>query len=184
MNPLRHSKRQITLRTDVCPADRQAVEEMVKSTEFFSAAEVGIAVELIDDRLAKGGASDYHFVFCDLDGQTVGYACYGLIACTVHSFDVYWIAVHRDFQRQSLGQLLMDASEERIAQMDGRRIYVETSGRSQYESTRRFYERCGYDVEAVFRDFYDVGDDKVVYVKVLDSQSAPPRFGGPARPVS
>ena len=158
----------ITLRTEVRQADRQAVEDIVRSTGFFSASEVDIAVELIDDRLTKGTASDYHFVFCDIDDRTVGYACYGLIACTVHSFDVYWIAVHSEFQRQQLGRRLVDITEEQIAAMRGRRIYVETSGRPQYVSTRHFYERCGYEFEAVFRDFYDLNDDKVVYLKVVE----------------
>lgn len=161
----------ITLRTEVRPTDRHAVEDIVRSTGFFSAAEVDIAVELIDDRLTKGAASDYHFVFCDVDDRTVGYACYGLIACTVHSFDVYWIAVHSECQRQQLGRKLLDITENQIAKTGGRRIYVETSGRAQYVATRHFYERCGYEVEAVFRDFYDVDDDKVVYLKVVNSGS-------------
>ena len=40
-------------------------------------------------------------------GETVvvGYACYGPIACTVASYDLYWIAVDPQFQRHGIGQI-------------------------------------------------------------------------------
>ena len=51
--------------------------------------------------------------------------------------------------------------------MGGRRVYIETSNRAQYGSTRGFYQRGGYHPEAILKDFYAPGDDKVTYVKVL-----------------
>ena len=144
-----------------------AVRDIVASTGFFHGHEIDVAVELVQERLARGPASGYCFLFADLDGRTVAYACYGLIACTVGSYDLYWIAVHSGFRRHGLGQLLMHAVEDRIAQSGGRRIYIETSGRPQYEPTQRFYKRCGYVAEAVLADFYAAGDPKIVYSKAL-----------------
>lgn len=156
-----------SLRFEVRPTDREAVRQIVESTRYFSAAETDVAVELVDERLAKGAASGYHFAFLEQNDQVLGYACYGPIACTVHSFDLYWIAVQQQFQQLGLGRRLVQISEQQVQAMYGRRIYVETSGREQYASTRRFYERCGYTVAAILPDFYDAGDDKVVYLKVL-----------------
>lgn len=162
-------------RFEVGADDRRVVREIVESTGYFSAAESDVAVELVDERLAKGLASGYHFVFLELDGRCVGYACYGPIACTVHSYDLYWIAVHRDCQRHGFGQRLVAICEEEIGRLRGRRIYVETSGREQYRSTRQFYERCHYELAARLPDFYDEGDDKLVYVKsVVPDSSGPP----------
>ncbi len=155
----------LTIREDVRPEDRTAVRDIVESTGFFSAAEADVAVELVDERLAKGPSSGYHFVFLENEGQVLGYACFGPIACTVHSFDLYWIAVHRDQQRMGLGLKLVELSEQAIRRMGGRRVYIETSGREQYKPTCGFYERCGYHEDAVMTDFYDEGDDKVVYVR-------------------
>lgn len=155
----------LTIREEVRPEDRIAVRDIVESTGFFSAAEADVAVELVDERLAKGPSSGYHFVFIENEGQVLGYACFGPIACTVHSFDLYWIAVHRDQQRMGLGLKLVELSEQTIRRMGGRRVYIETSGREQYKPTRGFYERCGYHEDAVMTDFYDEGDDKVVYVR-------------------
>lgn len=154
-------------RYEVAPADCDAVREIVDSTGFFNLPEVGIAVELVEERLAKGLASGYYFVFALSEGRVCGYSCYGPIAGTLHSHDLYWIAVHRNFQRHGLGATLLAHTEERILHDGGHRIYVETSSRDLYQPTRRFYERHGYRLEADIQDFYAPGDNKLIYVKMV-----------------
>jgi ribosomal protein S18 acetylase RimI-like enzyme len=149
------------------PADRDAVRAIVESTGFFNPAEVGIAVELVDERLAKGPASGYHFVFAERDGRVGGYTCYGLITGTAASYDLYWIAVDASHRRGGLGRRLMAETERLIREAGGQRVYAETSNRGQYAPTRAFYERCGYHLEAMLKDFYAPGDDKVIFVKAL-----------------
>jgi GNAT superfamily N-acetyltransferase len=136
------------LRKEVREADEAAVREIVAATGFFRPDEVDVAAELVRERRLRGPESGYFFVFADAGGRTVGYACYGPIACTIGSFDLYWIAVHPDYQGQGLGRLLMRAAEEQIALAGGRHIYVETSSRDQYHPTRTFYEAFGYAAAA------------------------------------
>jgi D-alanine-D-alanine ligase len=157
----------ITLRERVDPSDRQTVRSILESSGFFYPAEVDVAVELVAERLAKGEASGYFFLFAEGPQGTAGYACFGPIACTQTSYDLYWIGVRQDQRRRGLGRRLLAASEEAIRQKGGRRVYVETSSRDLYEPTRQFYLRCGYRVEAVLEEFYGPGDGKVVFVKVL-----------------
>lgn len=154
-------------RENVLKDDPETVRRIVSSTGFFSAAELEVAVELVQERLNRGEASGYHFLFAENDGRTIGYACFGPIACTVGSFDLYWIVVDKEHQGGGVGRELLRHSEEIIGRMSGRRVYVETSSRPQYEPTRRFYERCGYSVEALLGDFYAPGDGKVILVRVL-----------------
>lgn len=158
-----------TFRSEVLPEDRQQIREIVESTGFFHPWEVEIAVELADERLTKGAASGYEFLFADDQGRTDGYACFGEIPCTRGSYDVYWIAVRRECQGQGLGRRLMQLVEQRIQDLAGRRIYLETSGRSDYLPTRTFYERCQYQLAAELPDFYAPGDAKIIYVKCLDN---------------
>ncbi len=158
----------VSFRDQARPADGAAVRRILESTGFFYEHETAVAVELVDERLAKGEASGYHFLFAeDAGGNVLGYTCFGPIACTVGSFDLFWIAVHNDCRGQGLGQRLLRETERRTAGMGGRRIYIETSGRDQYEPTRAFYRRCGYVQEAVLAEFYGPGDDKTIYVKAL-----------------
>ena len=157
----------IQLRSEVRPSDESAVRTIIQSTGFFHPYETDVAVELVQERLARGPASGYEFVFADAAGTPAGYACFGLIGCTQSSYDLYWIAVAADRQGLGLGRVLLEESERRIAAAGGRRVYIETSNRPLYVPTRGFYLRCGYEQEAVLKDFYAPGDDKVIYVKAL-----------------
>ena len=156
---------QIEFRYEVREDDLAVIRRIVESTGVFSPVEIDVAVELADDRLRRGPASDYQFAFAELDGRTAGYACFGPIALTTFSFDLYWIAVERSLHGRRIGRVLLEKAEELIRQRGGRRIYAETSGRDQYAATRGFYLRHGYRQDALLVDFYAPGDDKVVFVK-------------------
>jgi GNAT superfamily N-acetyltransferase len=161
------AKAPISLRFETTEQDPDIVRQLVDTTGVFTAAETEVAVELVLERLAKGEPSGYHFVFAERDDKPIGYACYGPIACTVGSYDLFWIAVHHDCQGEGLGRVLLAETERLIREQGGRHIYIETSNRPQYAATRGFYLRCDYHEVAVFEDFYAPGDDKVVYVKKL-----------------
>ncbi|MBU3932662.1 MAG: hypothetical protein KKF01_09520, partial [Proteobacteria bacterium] len=59
------TKKRIVWREEPRPEDREAVGRVVRATGFFSEEESGIAVELIAERLAKGEASGYFFLFAE-----------------------------------------------------------------------------------------------------------------------
>ena len=157
----------LAFRYEVRPEDGGHVRKIVASTGFFNPSEIEVAVELVEERLTRGPASGYEFVLLERNGEVLGYACYGHIAGTAASFDLYWIAVDHSNRRRGLGQVLMAQTERLIGQAGGSRVYIETSRRAQYAPTRRFYERSGYRAEAILEDFYAPGDDKAIYVKVL-----------------
>jgi GNAT superfamily N-acetyltransferase len=155
------------LRRTARPADPDAVEALVRATGVFSASEIAVARELVEERLKRGAASGYEFLFVEDEAGLLGYACWGLIPCTQASYDLYWIAVRPGRQGGGVGKRILAAAEEEIARAGGTRIYVETSTRAAYDPTRAFYERCGYARAATFDDFYAPGDGKAVYLKLL-----------------
>ncbi len=157
----------LKIRPDAVPEDIERIGKLVETTGFFNAEEVEVAKELVQERLLKGDAGGYHFLFAEHYGRLVGYSCYGLIPCTVSSYDLYWIAVHPDYQGRGLGRRILELTEARIKEAGGERIYVDTSQRIQYASTRAFYERCGYRQETVLADFYAPGDGKTIYCRKL-----------------
>ena len=159
--------RSLTFRAEVRPDDPAAVRGLVEGTGFFNPEEAGVAMELVQERLAKGAASGYEFLFAESEGALLGYACYGHIDGTAASYDLYWIAVAARAQGEGIGKALLAESEARIGRAGGRRVYVETASRAQYAPTRAFYERAGYRQEALLVDFYAPGDGKVIYVKEL-----------------
>jgi ribosomal protein S18 acetylase RimI-like enzyme len=159
------NKPEFTLRSVPGPKDPARIKEIVSSTGFFRQDEIRVAVELVEEWLAKGEASGYEFLFVEVAGETVAYSCYGLIPCTLHSYDLYWIATHKDFMNKGIGRALLRETENAIWKSGGTGIYVETSSKPQYAPTRAFYENNGYILKARYEDFYDRGDDKCVYIK-------------------
>jgi len=159
----------ITFRTSVKFEDIEDVTGIVRSTNFFREDEVLVARELVDEAFHKGKESGYEFIFAEVDGRTVAYSCYGLIPCTLKSYDLYWIATHDDFRGKGIGRIVLQKTEEAVKQLGGKTVYVETSSKEQYISTRVFYEKNNYILKAQFEDFYDIGDDKCVYIKVVNN---------------
>ena len=157
----------IKLMNEVGPQDPERIRRLVEITGFFYPAEVDVAEELVRERLAKGSSSGYHFVLAEHYGRFAGYTCYGPIACTRSSYDLYWIAVHPDLQGRGLGRRLLKETERLIRLAGGTRIYVETSERPQYAFTRLFYENHGYRPESVLEHFYGPNEAKVTYCKTF-----------------
>jgi GNAT superfamily N-acetyltransferase len=156
-----------TLRFEPLAEDVEAVEKIIHSSGFFQDHEIPVALELVEEAIEKGLESGYFFVFA-MDGErTISYACYGTIACTKNSYDLYWIATHDDYRGKGVGSLILKETERKIKSMGGRVIYIETSSKPLYIPTQGFYEKHGYFKEAVLKDFYDVADDKIIYSKHL-----------------
>ena len=157
---------------------RNRIREILDATAVFRDEEVAVALELFDETFAAGparapydpgdGVANYEFVGSfSREGQLVGYVCYGATPGTDRTYDLYWIAVHPDFQGEGGGSQLLDEAERRLRQREARLLVVETSSRDDYAPTRRFYEARGYGRAAVLSDFYAPGDDRVVYTKRL-----------------
>jgi len=166
-NEQKESFQDIKLRYEVIPEDLESIRRLAESTGFFYSAEVDVAEELVRERLAKGDNSGYYFVLAEYTGRLVGYSCYGPIACTASSFDMYWIVVDPDLQGRGIGRRLLIETERLVRAAKGERIYVETSQRPLYKSTREFYEKYGYKAQSLLENFYGPGDGKVTYCKIL-----------------
>ncbi|MBN2809962.1 MAG: agmatinase [Deltaproteobacteria bacterium] len=163
----------LTFRTLTTATDKKNIAEIVSSSGFFYQNEIDLAVELVTEELEKGAASGYHFIFIESGGQPVGYTCFGPIPATTESYDLYWIALHRDWRGRGLGRILLQKSEKAIFNLGGRRLYIETAGRELYAPTRAFYLTCGYREAAIFHDFYAPGDAKHVYLKIICEKEGP-----------
>ena len=155
----------ITWREEPVSTDIENIFKIVSSTGFFSDNELDIAVELVEERLLKGTECGYYFILLEAGKRLTGYSCYGPIPGTMHSFDLYWIAVKNESRGTGLGKLILEMSEQKIAEMSGKSIYIETSSKDKYLPTRNFYEKCGYRAEAQLKNFYAPSDDKIIYVK-------------------
>ena len=162
---------------------RQPLLELLRATQSFRDEEVGVAMELFDEACAdsarvsgrghledeSANGASYRLVGlfdeASRPTQLKGYACYGPTPGTDGTYDLYWIAVHPSAQGTGGGRMLLGEVEDRVVAAGGRMIIVETSSRSDYEGTRRFYDRRGYREGARVREFYAPHDDRVIFTR-------------------
>ncbi len=145
--------------------DKSAIMTMLRETKFFRDGEIIIAEEVLDDSLVCGKDGEYRSYSAVENNKTIGWVCFGPTACTIGTFDIFWIVVSPQSQAKGIGTKLMDFVTDLIKKDSGRLIVIETSGMAKYISTQKFYEKLGCKKEAVLKDFYADGDDKIVYVK-------------------
>lgn len=163
----RGEKSEIRLRA-LRDTDREKIREVLEDIKAFTPEEISVATSLVDEALR--GSMPYCFlVAADQHDTVLGYICYGQVPMTSGTWDIYWIAVSKRFQRRHIGALLLRGAEEDIRSERGRLILIETSTKPSYRSTRKFYQGMGYRVKARIEQFYAERDDKLIYSKYLIS---------------
>ena len=157
----------ITLRQRITDTDFKSFQKILKSATLFSKKDLAVAADVIKERLCKGKRSGYNFLLAQNKKEIIGFTCFGPVPLTDFSYDIYWIVVRKDVQRLGIGKLLLKQSEAIIKKSGGTNIYIETSSKKQYKGTRMFYERYRYNQQVILKDFYTLGEDKIIYSKIL-----------------
>ena len=164
-------------------ADRSGVFRILENAGNFTPAEVGIALELIDEWLELGEHSGYlTYVLEARDpekSEVLGYVCFGPTPLTESTFDVYWIAVDKSKHRGGVGKRLLKFSEEEVLRRGGKMLLIETSSQETYGGTIQFYERTGYELVGKIPEYYKPGDDKLIFAKRLAPSIPDDRVAAP-----
>lgn len=151
----------------MCQQDRAGIARLLDNIPQFKPFEVTVALELIDEYLARGNDSGYRILVAEDAGILVGYICYGPTPLTKCTWDIYWEAVLPARQGERIGKKLLKSAEEDIRATDGHLILIETSSSSAYKNTQNYYISNGYQLAARIPDFYAPDDDRLTYSKKL-----------------
>ncbi len=152
----------------ISAGDRIKIEEILRSSGYFYEFEISTALEIADETISKGmEKSGYSWMKVVDENGLIAFANYGKNSFSIHSWDLYWIAVHHLSRNKRIGSVLLKAIEDDIREAGGKILWVETSGRPLYASTERFYINNGYSLQASLKDFYGPGDPKQIYSKLL-----------------
>ena len=153
--------------------DVEPVRSILAKSGVFSEDELEVALEVIDVYLSNPKQTDYElFSSVDDRDRVLGYLCMGPTPITFGTFDLYWIAVHPDSHGRGIGRELLAFAENLVKASGGRLIIAETSSQPRYEGARKFYESNKYEVVAHIKEYYNVGDDLLIYGKYVRSRAA------------
>ncbi len=103
------------------------------------------------------------------EGQPMAIAYCAPERMTQGTWNLLLIAVQPEQQGKGIGAAIMHHIERLLAAAGERLLLVETSGLPDYERTRQFYRKLGYVEEARIREFYQAGEDKIIFRKALVS---------------
>ena len=157
-----------TIIKGISAKDKNAIETILRSTDFFYEFEIDIALEMAAATIANEEAkSDYTLMKIVDNDELVAFAMYGKNDFSLHSWELYWIAVHDNSRNKKFGAKLLKAVEEDVKNAGGKILWIETSGRPLYMPTEEFYKHNGYTLQASLIDFYATGDPKQIYAKAL-----------------
>ena len=144
------------------PSDLSAAKEIVDAVQLFPS-------ELLDEMFCAGSddpeQSEFWLTFDDGSPAAIAYCAQETM--TDGTWNLLLIAVHPDRQSEGIGARIMTYVEDRLSAEDVRVLLVETSGTDDFIRTRAFYSKLGYNEEARIREYYGVGDDKIVFHKYL-----------------
>lgn len=139
--------------------DLPQLKQVIDSTELFPS-------DMLDDMLAGYLEKKEECLWLTTDNaHAVAYCAPEKM--TEGTWNLYLLAVHASQQGNGVGTQLLQRLEETLASQKARVLLVETSGNDEFDRTRQFYQKRGFVEEARIREFYQEGDDKIIYWKKL-----------------
>jgi GNAT superfamily N-acetyltransferase len=125
--------------------------------------------EMLDHMIAPylAGNADQELWLTSIEGAPVAILYCVPERMTEGTWNMLLIAVDPAGQGLGIGGAIVGSAEAMLSERGARLLLVETSGLPEFEATRRFYSRRGFVEEARIPDFYQRGEDKVVFSKAL-----------------
>jgi len=148
----------------VVPEDLPDLKVVIKANDLFPE---DMLDDLTLDYFQGKNKSELWFTYEDKyeDEKSIAIAYCAPEKMTEGTWNLYLIAVHPNYQRHGIGTAILSYIEQKLALQGERVLLVETSGLESFEGTRAFYRKRGYEQEARIREFYQAGEDKIIFRK-------------------
>jgi ribosomal protein S18 acetylase RimI-like enzyme len=73
-----------------------------------------------------------------------------------------WTYVSADARRQGVGTKLLEHVKQRVRELGGRKLYLDTSSDTIYHAAIEFYKVLGFTLQAQLPDYYGQSEDFVI----------------------
>ena len=147
----------------VVRADIPELKKVLDSSALFPSY---LLDDMISDYLSNEKSTDIWFTTID-QGKPISIGYCAPERLTKGTYNLYAIAVHKSQQGKGTGKKMIEYIVNELRKKDNRILIVETSGKPEFNLTREFYIKCDFKEQAVIPEFYEKGDDKIVFWKKL-----------------
>ena len=148
------------------PDDTDTIMNLAEAIGMFEEEELEVLGGMLGGYFEGSLGEGHSWIVCD-DGGIVGVGYFAPEQYAYGVYNLYFIAVHPKYQGKGYGSAMLNRVEKTLTEKGERLLLVETSGLPNFEMTRKFYHKLGYEEEAKIRDYYKAGDDKIIFRKAL-----------------
>ena len=147
----------------VLQADINQIKKVVDSSELFPSEYLD---EMISDYFNKADTEDIWFTYIENNTAiAIGYCVPEKL--TEGTYNLLAVGVLKESQGKGIASEMMKHIEHLLKEKGGRILIVETSSDDAQIAARNFYKKIDYIQEAVIKDFWKDGEDKIVFWKKL-----------------
>jgi ribosomal protein S18 acetylase RimI-like enzyme len=148
-------------------ADIAGIQTVVSATDLFPAE----MVEELITPILENGLEEGIWLVGAFGGEVLAFSYAVPEKLTHGTWNMLALAVHPSCQNAGLGRAIVSRLEDVLVDSGQRMIVVDTSSDEYFAVARLFYQRLGYQKVARIPDYWDDGEDKLVYFKRLPSGS-------------
>lgn len=154
--------------------DATAIIEIIEQSGQFDAEGLAHVQGILEQHLSGNG--DGIWLTAD-DGQPVGVAFCAPEPVAAGTWNLQMLWIRADRHGQGHGSSLVGQIEHELRSRAARLLIVETSSLPAFATARSFYANCSFTLEASIKNFFTVGDDKLVFTKALNNKSIANGYG-------
>lgn len=148
---------------EITAGDISALQNVLKSIDLFPPE---ILPSMISDYL-QNPVTEHLWHTYILNDVPIALTYCAPEMLTEGTYNLYAIGVSKKHQGNGIGKAMLTFLEEVLRNQGSRILIIETSGAIEMGPVRKLYEASGYHLEATLRDFWQEGEDKVIYQKYL-----------------
>ncbi len=146
--------------------------QLLHEVLLFTNEERAVALELAETAWAQQRQQlpqDYLlYATLEVDGTFSSFICFGPTPMAQGTYDLYWIGTANRHEKKGRAKALVVFMREKLRELQGRLVRIETSSKDTYQGTLAFYHCMQFEEVAVIRDFYSVGDHLVIFTDKVE----------------
>ncbi len=144
--------------------EKEQLISIIEQSGQFDADGLKHVSQTMDEHFANPGHALWYTAHTD---RPVGVAYCTPEPLTLGTWNLLMLWVEKGQESKGFGSALVEKIEHELIKKDVRLLIVETSGMEAFEAARAFYKKSGFTLEATVKNFFDAGDDKLIYTKQL-----------------